>query len=175
MARARIIKPTFFQNEDVAELPVVDRLLFIGLWMLADREGRLEDRPKRIKAQLFPYDDLDVDTSLNRMRDARLIERYVDATQPTIAVVNFRYWVGPESLSDRFKEITVSQWRVLRQAIFDRDGRACRYCGATDRPLSIDHVVPLIRGGGYEPENLVVACQNCNSRKGSKLIEEWVR
>ena len=54
MARARNIKPGLFSNEVIAELPAFDRLLFIGLWCLADREGRLEDRPKRIKMELFP-------------------------------------------------------------------------------------------------------------------------
>ena len=37
------------------------RLLFVGLWTIADRNGRLEDRPKRIRAELFPYDEIDAD------------------------------------------------------------------------------------------------------------------
>ncbi|MDI9733891.1 hypothetical protein QM259_16735 [Acinetobacter baumannii] len=49
MARSRNIKPSFFMNEDIIELPFEARLLFIGLWILADREGRLENRPKKIK------------------------------------------------------------------------------------------------------------------------------
>ena len=50
MARARNIKPGFFANENLAECDPLARLLFAGLWCLADREGRLEDRPKRIAA-----------------------------------------------------------------------------------------------------------------------------
>jgi len=42
--RSRNIKPGFFKNEIIAEMPTETRLLFIGLWLLADREGRLEDR-----------------------------------------------------------------------------------------------------------------------------------
>ena len=53
MARARNIKPGFFDNETLGELPALTRLLFIGLWCLADREGRLQDRPKRIKKELL--------------------------------------------------------------------------------------------------------------------------
>jgi hypothetical protein len=56
MARARNIKPGFFKNEDLGIMPIGARLLFIGLWTLADREGRLEDRPARITAEIFPYD-----------------------------------------------------------------------------------------------------------------------
>lgn len=55
MARARLLKPDFFLDEDLARLPAEARLLFAGLWTLADRDGRLEDRPGRIRAQIFPY------------------------------------------------------------------------------------------------------------------------
>ncbi len=58
MARARTIKPAFFKNEELAECPYEARLLFIGLWTLADADGRLEYRPKRIKAELFPFDEI---------------------------------------------------------------------------------------------------------------------
>ena len=57
MARSRNIKPGFFENEDLSEVPKSARLLFIGLWTISDRRGVLEYRPKRIKAQIFPYDD----------------------------------------------------------------------------------------------------------------------
>lgn len=67
MARSRNIKPGIMANEDLAELDAMERLLFIYLWMLADREGRLEDRPKRIKAEALPYDSLDADQALNRI------------------------------------------------------------------------------------------------------------
>lgn len=76
MARTRLIKPDFFHDEDLAELPFEARLLFAGLWTIADREGRLEDRPKRIKAQVFPYDDLNVDYLLQRLASAGFISRY---------------------------------------------------------------------------------------------------
>ena len=57
MARARNIKPGFFRNSDLVELPMDARLLFIGLWTLADRMGRLEDRPKQIKMEIFPAEE----------------------------------------------------------------------------------------------------------------------
>lgn len=76
MARIRTIKPGFFLNEDVAALPFEWRLLFVGLWTQADRAGRLEDRPARLKAVLFPYDDLDVNAGLGCLANAKLITRY---------------------------------------------------------------------------------------------------
>ena len=60
MARTRNIKPGFFKNEDVASCDPVARLLFAGLWTLADADGRMEYRPLRIKAELFAYDSFDI-------------------------------------------------------------------------------------------------------------------
>ena len=68
MARARNIKPGLFKNELLVEQSLFVRLLFVGLWTLADREGRLEDRPKRIKLELFPYDSEDTDAALKSCR-----------------------------------------------------------------------------------------------------------
>lgn len=77
MARIRSLKPGFFANEYLCELPFETRLLFEGLWLLADREGRLEDRPRRIKAFVFPYDVLEVDSMLSALAEKALIVRYV--------------------------------------------------------------------------------------------------
>lgn len=92
MARARNIKPGFFDNEILGELPALTRLLFIGLWCLADREGRLQDRPKRIKKELLGYDDVtadDVDTMLQQLNDNGFIQRYKIAGERYIQVTNF--------------------------------------------------------------------------------------
>lgn len=87
--RARNLKPSFFKNEALAECSPLARLLFAGLWCLADREGRLEDRPKRIRAELLPYDDGSVDDLLSELNDAGFILRYSAAGGRFIQVVNF--------------------------------------------------------------------------------------
>ncbi|EOG4614371.1 hypothetical protein ACLD9I_004006 [Pseudomonas aeruginosa] len=89
MARARNIKPGLFENEDLMELGPFDRLLFIGLWTLADREGRLEDRPRRIKVKLFPGDDYDVDQGLAALAARGFITRYEVQEFAVIEVANF--------------------------------------------------------------------------------------
>jgi hypothetical protein len=61
MARARNIKPSFFINDTLAESNCpLGRLLFIGMWTIADCNGNFEWRPARIKAQVLPYDDCDI-------------------------------------------------------------------------------------------------------------------
>ncbi|MBI1348801.1 hypothetical protein GC163_21215 [bacterium] len=87
--RARNIKPAFFRNELLAELPAATRLLFIGLWCLADREGRLEDRPKRIKLELLPFDEIDIEQALSDLETQGFIKRYVAEGVSVIRVSNF--------------------------------------------------------------------------------------
>lgn len=95
MARARNVKPGLFSNELLVELPAFDRLMFIGLWCLADREGRLEDRVKRIKIELLPCDDYDVDAGLHRLAGSGFISRYQVAGQSIIEIVNFQKHQSP--------------------------------------------------------------------------------
>ena len=76
MARARLLKPGFFANEQLAALPMAARLLFAGLWTLADREGRLKDIPKWIDGQIFPYDKVNTERLLGQLAGAGFIERY---------------------------------------------------------------------------------------------------
>ena len=58
----------------------------------------------------------------------------------------------------------------LRRRVYARDGKVCRYCGATSGPFQIDHVRPVSREGSSDLSNLVVACRACNRAKGAKLL-----
>ena len=95
MARARNIKPGLFTNEMLVDLPAFDRLLFIGLWCLADREGRLEDRVRRIKMELFPCDNYDIEVGLNNLAGAGFITRYTSEGYTVIEVSNFTKHQNP--------------------------------------------------------------------------------
>jgi len=57
VARIRYIKPEFFSDTQVADLSVLARLLYIGLWCHLDRQGVCEDDMKLLKREIFPYDD----------------------------------------------------------------------------------------------------------------------
>lgn len=85
-----MVKPGLFTNEELAEIPPLGRLLFIGLWGIADREGRLEDRPKRIKAELLPYDVANVEALLSELDRRDFIRRYVVDGAHYIQVTNFK-------------------------------------------------------------------------------------
>lgn len=89
MARARNIKPGFFANDELAECSPMARLLFIGLWTLADREGRLEDRPKRIKGLIFPFDDCAIVDLLDELAAAGFIVRYEHSGRNYLCIPTF--------------------------------------------------------------------------------------
>jgi hypothetical protein len=78
--RARNLKPGFFKNEVLGSADPLLSVLFAGLWCLADREGRLEDRPLRICAELFPYrravNEKRCDTLLQWLHEHEFIARY---------------------------------------------------------------------------------------------------
>lgn len=67
MARTRDIKPGFFKNPELVETPFECRLLFIGLWLLADRDGKGEDAPKKIRMEIFPADNVDCDAAMQAL------------------------------------------------------------------------------------------------------------
>ncbi len=95
MARLRFIKPGFFTNDILAEVEPLGRLLFIGLWTIADREGRLEDRPKKIKAEILPYENADVDNLLHQLHARGFILRYTVNGASYISVINFTRHQNP--------------------------------------------------------------------------------
>ena len=95
MARARNLKPSLFKNEKLAELGPYAILLFEGLWCLADRRGRLEDRPKRIKIEILPYFDCDCDDLLRLLHEEGFIWRYSVGGIGYIQVLKFEKHQNP--------------------------------------------------------------------------------
>lgn len=95
MARSRNIKPGFFTNELLVALPFEYRLLFAGLWTLADREGRLENRPLRIKMALFPADNVDCAHGLEALEASGFITFYEANEVAYIAINEFSKHQNP--------------------------------------------------------------------------------
>jgi hypothetical protein len=89
MARARLLKPGFFTNEQLTEVHPFGRLLFAGLWTLADREGRMPNRPKWIKGALFPYENVPVEKLLAELEALGFLYRYEVKGERYIQILNF--------------------------------------------------------------------------------------
>jgi hypothetical protein len=89
MARIRSLKPGFFTDADLAELPPLHRILFAGLWCQADKAGRLEDKPRELKVKILPFDRLDVNAALDDLHQAGFILRYTAEKKRLIWIINF--------------------------------------------------------------------------------------
>ena len=61
----------------------------------------------------------------------------------------------------------------VREYLMEKFNHTCAYCGATDIPLEIEHIIPKSRGGSNRVSNLTIACADCNLRKSNQTAEEF--
>lgn len=121
MARIRTIKPEFFTHEGLAELSPLQRLFFIGLWTQADREGRLEDRPKRLKAVILPYDDCDVVSILDDLTNAGFLVRYEADGKPFLQIPAFGKHQRPHP-KEPMSDIPAQPSREKKRQVVKKNG-----------------------------------------------------
>lgn len=97
------MKPSLFKNEILGTADPLYTILFEGLWCNSDREGRLEDRPMRLKAEIFPYrEGIDLDAMLTWLASHKdgdgnpeFIIRYSVGGQKYIQIINFKKHQNP--------------------------------------------------------------------------------
>lgn len=65
-------------------------------------------------------------------------------------------------------DLTDHDWKSIKNQF----NQSCAYCGCPDCKLTMDHVIPVSRGGQNTKDNIVPACRSCNSKKGTKMLEE---
>lgn len=157
MARARNIKPGFFKNELLVELPFEFRLLFIGLWTMADRAGRLEDRPTKVRMELFPADSVDVDAGLQSLHDAGFVERYQANGKRYVQILAWAKHQNPhkkeaESCIPSPEEALVKQGPVITGQAPEIPGRVPHRAIASPADSLIpDSLIPEKEQGAQKP------------------------
>lgn len=199
MARIRTIKPDFFKHDGLYDaeqetgLPL--RLAFAGLWTVCDREGRFAWRPRTIKTDVMPYDDIDFSSVLDALETHGFVHRYtVDGTAygvipswdrhqainqreaksviPEPVLGDDRGRTGSHVRAYEYRGVNIAP--ALRDTIFARDNNKCLRCGATE-DLTVDHIFPRSIGGTHAPANLRTLCRACNSRRpvsGEALLKD---
>ena len=95
MARARNIKPAFFSNDTLADIEPLGRLFFIGLWTIADYQGNIEWRDRRLKAQILPYDECDIKSIAINLDKSGFIRFYSDGDNIFLNITNFLVHQNP--------------------------------------------------------------------------------
>lgn len=200
MGRIRTVKPELFTSEGLYDLEVETglpiRIAFVGMFCQADREGRFKWRPRMLKSQILPYDDIDFSRVLDALESKDFIKKY----ELDIEVYGYiPTWKGHQSINQREAqsrlpdpnciethmrayEVSGSSLRRknidknLKNKIFARDNFKCTRCGK-DIPLdlTIDHIFPVSMGGTNAEKNLRTLCKHCNSARpvaGEELIKD---
>jgi hypothetical protein len=90
MARTRTVKPEFWTDRRIGECSVNARLLFIATWNFADDEGGLDRSAKQLKAQAFPYDNIDCEPFIQELLDEGLLIEYEVDGNKYLHIKNFR-------------------------------------------------------------------------------------
>jgi hypothetical protein len=155
MARARNIKPGFAKNEDLAECSMQARLCFAMLPMLADREGRLEDRPKKIKGELFAFDSIEVEPLLGELAKHGFIERYAVEGRGLIQIIAFHkhqhpHHKEPESVLPPHPSLRLDadgKWVKSEALVPCDDGKALGF-GGLHEPKAPDKPETFVPTGG---------------------------
>lgn len=92
MPRQRMVKPDFFDSGSLAACTIPARLVFIGLWVMADDKGNMKFEERKLTRQLFPYDDMDprmLMVWLAELEDVGCIKVYEPHGDVCISIPNF--------------------------------------------------------------------------------------
>ncbi len=142
MARIRSIKPEFWTDATIVQLPFEARLLFIGLWNFCDDDGYISDEPDQIRLQILPNDNIDCDLLIDLLVASELIDRIVlsDGKQ-ILKIVNFsKHQRISHRTSTKFQLTGAEKKRIpdgLRRQLAIKYGcqpgntleASCYYCG----------------------------------------------
>jgi len=105
---------------------------------------------------------------------AKRIKRLVPLTAISMELSRFdtQFIEDAEIASAGYQQGTLAGYEV-REYLLEKWGRRCAYCGATDVPLQVEHLIPRARGGSNRVSNLTLACELCNQKKGNRTAVEF--
>ncbi|NCC32446.1 MAG: HNH endonuclease [Chloroflexia bacterium] len=134
------------------------------------RQPRFLNR-RRPEGWLAPSLQHRVETTLtwvNRLR------RYAPIAALSVELVRFdtQQMQNAEVSGVAYQQGTLAGYEV-RQYLLEKWNRRCAYCHATGVPLQIEHMTPRSRGGSDRVSNLTLACEPCNTRKGTQTAAEF--
>lgn len=96
----------------------------------------------------------------------------VEKNHGMIRSINMAFPIPSVVRIKRYIHIPRKRIILTRKNILRRDNHRCQYCGRRNVSLTIDHVIPKVKGGPDTWENLVAACVQCNNKKGNRTPEE---
>lgn len=80
---------------------------------------------------------------------------------------------NPEISGVEYQQGTLLGYEV-REYLLNKWDRECAYCGLENVPLQVEHIHPKAKGGSNRISNLCLACERCNTKKGTQNIEQFL-
>jgi Restriction endonuclease len=102
------------------------------------------------------------------------LKKLIPVTRIEVEVASFdaQKIQNPEISGIEYQQGELQGYEV-REYLLEKFQRKCAYCGKTDIPLEIEHVIPSSKGGSDRVSNLTIACHKCNQKKGNKTAAEF--
>lgn len=167
--RIRTIKPEFFLHGSLYELEIESqlpvRLVFIGLWCAADREGRFQWDARKLKVQILPYDNIDFPRVLDALATRGFIVRYALGTREFGAIPSFK---KHQVINNREKKSEIPDFADPNAQVIAPPPlltRAPRVSDACPTPLNLDQE----EGKGREGKG--IASSDASNTKGTVQAE----
>ncbi|KKK95896.1 hypothetical protein LCGC14_2668220, partial [marine sediment metagenome] len=188
MARNRMIKPDFWEDEKIGELNHRQRLLFIGMWNHADDEGLIRAKAEYLKSMIFVYDDFLIEKTeedINQLAKLELIFLYSGTLNQRYAyVINFRKHQKIDRPQKSKLPPPSIQNNKVKDMYYARGSYLCYLCELPVNMMdslnicqsmapSIDHIIPKVKGGSDYPTNIACAHISCNKSKGNLTLKEF--
>lgn len=185
MARARNIKPGFFSNDDLAENNCpLGRILFIGLWCLADYKGDVEWRANRIKVQILPYDDCDIKQLAINLDLSGFVTFYSDGKKVYLRINNFDKHQNPHP-NEKKKGSDIPEYSKDLRQLVDLKGLTINH--DLSRQVSDDSITNRAESLIPHPDSLILNPEESaakasppavidppkKSKRGTRLPDNW--
>jgi 5-methylcytosine-specific restriction endonuclease McrA len=102
------------------------------------------------------------------------LNRFVPITHLAMELTKFdtQKMQNPEISGIEYQQGALQGYEV-REYLLEKWGRKCAYCGVVHVPLFIEHIIPKARGGSNRVSNLAIACEPCNTKKGTLTAAEF--
>jgi 5-methylcytosine-specific restriction endonuclease McrA len=98
----------------------------------------------------------------------------IEAISMELVKFDTQHMETPEICGMAYQQGTLAGYEI-REYLLEKWGHQCAYCGKSDVPLQIEHLVPKARGGTDRVSNLTLACEKCNRKKGTKEITVFLQ
>ncbi|MFW9914186.1 MAG: RNA-guided endonuclease IscB [Candidatus Thorarchaeota archaeon] len=110
----------------------------------------------------------------SHFRLVRILQKMLPITRITVEVGTFdsRKLQNPEIKGVEYQQGELAGYEV-REYLLHKWGRTCAYCGKTNLPLEIEHILPKSRGGSDRVSNLTLSCRPCNLKKRNQTATEF--